>query len=92
MKSLKEANETYFNQLAKRSKKSRIHQPYQLMGLNLAEILGDRKHKSLYIKLAKKYNTDKLLQLAKSVAEKNYVNNKGAYFMKLLADLKNHNR
>ena len=95
MKPFKESSRGYFGELKSRSKKSRVHHDYQLTGLEIAEILKDRKHKSLYIKLAKKYNSAKLLALAKSVAEREYVKNKGAYFMRLLVLDKNgnpHNR
>lgn len=91
MKQLKESSRDYFGELKSRSKKSRVHRDYQLTGLEIAEILEDRKHKSLYIKLAKKYNSTKLLALAKSVAERKYVKNKGAYFMRLLTLEKNGN-
>ncbi len=74
----------YFKDLEKRSKKSRVHHPYQAAGLALAVILGDLKYKSLYIKLAKRYGGEVLLPLAKSVAEKKEVKNKAAYFMKIL--------
>ena len=84
MEPFQESSRVYFNHLEKRAKKSRVHQPYQLAGLNLAEILGDKKHKSLYIKLAKQGDYHDLLRLAKTIAEKPYVKNKGAYFMKVL--------
>jgi len=41
---------------------------------------------ALYMKLARDDNADKLLKLAKSVADRKNVENKGAYFMKLYAD------
>jgi len=50
----------------------------------LARILNDEKHKSLYIKLAKEYNGEKLVNLARRVAEKKNIKNRGAYFMKIL--------
>ncbi len=84
MKALKNSSHGYFKELERRSKKSRVHKSFQLAGLEIAEILRDRQHKSLYIKLAKKHNFQKLLELAKGVAEKEYVKNKGAYFMTLL--------
>ncbi len=77
--------------LKERAKKSKVYSPHQMTGLMLAEILGDEKHKSLYIKLAKKYQADKLLTLAKSVAGRKNVKNKGAYFMRLLYDGKDFN-
>lgn len=81
----------YLELLKERAKKSKVYSPHQMTGLMLAEILGDEKHKSLYIKLAKKYKADKLLTLAKSVAERKNVKNKGAYFMRLLYDDKDFN-
>lgn len=75
----------YIEILKKRAKESRVYSPHQLAGLLIAEILNDEKHKSLYMKLAKKHGTDKLLKLAKSVAERKNVQNKGAYFMKMLS-------
>ncbi len=74
----------YLDELKKRGKESRIYKEHQLIGLMVAEILEDETHKSLYIKLAKEHNRDKILKLAKSVAERKNVDNKGAYFMKLL--------
>lgn len=83
MKSLENINKEYLPILTDRAKKSKVYKPYQLTGLSLAELLADDKHKSLYIKLAKKYNNDYLLKLAKNIAEKKNITNKGAYFMKV---------
>jgi hypothetical protein len=74
----------YFEELAKRAKESHVHSAHQLAGLEIADILGDQKHKALYIKLAKKHGSHKLITLAKSVAEKKDVKNAGAYFMKII--------
>jgi len=71
-----------------RAKTSKIYSKHQMTGLMLAEILNDDKHKSLYIKLAKNHDNEKLLRLAKEVAEKKNVKNKGAYFMRLLHNKK----
>ena len=76
--------ERYLQELKRRSKESRIYRKYQLVGLLLAEILEDEKHKTLYIKLAKEGNGDRLLALAKDVAERKNIKKKGAYFMKIL--------
>lgn len=76
----------YFDRLAERAKKSRAYTPHQALGLEIAEILRDRAHKALYIKLAKEHNPERLLRLAKSVAERPQVKKRGAYFMKLLHD------
>lgn len=76
----------YLEELKRRKKESRVYSEHQLVGLLIAEILEDEEHKSLYMKLARDDNADKLLKLAKSVADRKNVENKGAYFMKLYAD------
>lgn len=81
---------SYFEELNRRSKKSRVHHRHQLIGLEIAEILSDRRHKSLYIKLAKKYDPDKLLELAKTIAQNPRIANKGAYFMRVISQDKSH--
>ena len=73
----------YFKTLEERAARSRAYTKHQLIGLEIAEILKDRSHKSLYIKLAKIHNPERLLRLAKSVAERPQVKKRGAYFMKL---------
>lgn len=84
MRSLENIGKDYIKQLAERKKTSRAYHEHQLIGLEIAQILEDAKHKSLYIRLAKKYGKEKLLPLAKSVAERKDVRNKGAYFMRVL--------
>lgn len=74
----------YLNTLKERGKTSHVYQKFQDIGLQLAEILRDTKHKALYIKLAKQYDESLLLSLAKDTAERQGVANKGAYFMKVL--------
>jgi hypothetical protein len=74
----------YFETLKERKKQSRIYLQYQLTGLEIARILGDENHKSLYIKLAKNFNGEELFILAKTIAENHRIENKGAYFMRLL--------
>lgn len=74
---------SYLEGLKERGKKSRITKPYQMTGLYLAKLLEDEKHKSLYIRLAKEYNANFLVGLAKEVNEKKNIKNKGAYFMRL---------
>lgn len=73
----------YLNTLKERSKGVRIHKKFQMTGLTIAQILGDEKHKSLYIKLAKKYDEHKLITTARNVAERKNIKNRGAYFMKV---------
>lgn len=83
MKGLEELNQKYFEKLTERASHSRVYRDYQLVGLQMAEILGDRQYKALYIKLAKEYNHDKLLELVNQIAERDTIRNKGAYFMKV---------
>lgn len=77
----------YLKKLKERAKKSRVSRKFQLDGLEIAEILGDEEHKSLYIKLSKEMNSNELRRLAKQVAENKNVKRKGAYFMTLLKNL-----
>jgi len=82
----------YLSVIKERGKKSRVYRKYQLTGLMLAEILGDEKHKSLYIKLAKEHSENFLLRTARDVAERATVKNRGAYFMRLITSHENRNR
>jgi hypothetical protein len=75
--------EEYLEELARRAKESHVYRKYQLIGLEISQILNDPKHKALYIKLAKEKNGDALMRLAKDIAERKNVKNKGAYFMRL---------
>ena len=77
-------NEKYLAELKKRSKESRVHRQFQLIGLEIADLLGDRAHKSLYIKLAKQKDPHDLMRIAKEVAGKGDVRRKGAYFMAIV--------
>lgn len=79
-------NKEYLATILERGKKSKVYRKYQETGLQLSEILSDKKHKALYIKLAKEHDEQRLLQLAKNIAEKKDVQNKGAYFMRVLFD------
>ena len=74
----------YLAILKERAKTSRVYKKYQLTGLLIAQLLDDEKHKSLYIKLAKEHNQQKLLALAKDISERKNVENRGAYFMRVL--------
>lgn len=71
----------YLDELARRRKESRVYRKHQLVGLEIAEILKDDVHRSLYIKLAKEGNPMRLLRVAKEIAENQNVHKKGAYFM-----------
>ena len=84
----KSLSKNYLDIIRERKKTSRVYVPHQATGLALTEILEDVKHKSLYIKLAKESNPQMLIELAKDVASRRSVKNKGAYFMKLLKEKK----
>ncbi|MFA4999451.1 MAG: hypothetical protein WC519_01860 [Parcubacteria group bacterium] len=73
----------YLDKIRERAKKSRIHSRHQMIGLMVADALGDNNHKSLYIKMAREENGEKMLYMAKSIAENPRVKNKGAYFMRI---------
>lgn len=74
----------YLGVLKERKRDFRISKKHQLLGVELAELLGDEKRAGFYIKLAKEMNHAALLRLAKDVAERHHVKNKAAYFTKLL--------
>ena len=74
----------YIQTLKERAQKSRVYKSYQFVGLTISQILNDEKHKSLYIKLAKEHPGDHLLGIAKDVAERKKIKNKGGYFMRVL--------
>lgn len=80
----KSDEQSYMELIEERRKQGRVTTPHQLIGLELAKILDDERHKSLYIKLAKEHDNHSLLILAKNIAEKPNVINKGAYFMRML--------
>lgn len=78
----------YLKNLREKGKKSRVYNHYQAIGLALSDILEDRSHKILYISLAKKYDAGRLLEIAKDIADRAGVRNRGAYFMKVLKEQK----
>jgi len=75
---------TYLETLAKRRKDTRAYSRHQALGAELGEILRDTAHTALYIKLAMQFDDAVLRTLAKRIAEKKEVKNKGAYFMRVL--------
>jgi hypothetical protein len=77
-------SEDYAKKLRERISKNRVYRDYQAIGLEIAETLEDKKHIALYIKLAREHSAHELLRIAKDVAQRNEVTNKGAYFMRLL--------
>ena len=74
----------YLSSLKERGENKRVNKNYQLIGLEIADMLEDREHKALYIKLAKEQSEEKLRGLAKNIAGRKNVKNKGAYFMRVL--------
>ena len=79
--------EDYLKELKKRAGESKVYSKHQLAGLEIAEYLEDEKHKSLYIKLAKQNNPERLLGIAKEISQNKNVANKGAYFMTVVKTL-----
>lgn len=88
MEKFNELSGKYLETLTERAKKSKVYQSHQLLGLTLAEILDDNRHKALYMKMAKKHDNYHLLHLAKKIAERKNITNKGAYFMKIFFNKK----
>ena len=81
--SLKLQFNAYLDKMRERAKKNRIHSRHQMIGLMVADTLRDPKYKSLYIKMAREEDGEKMLYIAKSIAENTRVKNKGAYFMRM---------
>jgi hypothetical protein len=77
----KEKAADYLKLIEERAKQSHVYTKHQLIGLVLAEMLGDEDHKSFYMRLAKDYPENELFSLAGDVAENDQIKNKGAYFM-----------
>lgn len=80
----------YMGELAERGEKNknRVSVKFQSTGLAIAEILEDRGHKALYIKLSKALDEEKLMTLAKDISKNSRIKNRGAYFMKRVQQLK----
>lgn len=79
----------YLKSIRERAENKRVGHKHQLIGLEVADILNDRDHKALYIKLVKEFGEQKIMALAKDVAGRNNIKNKGAYFMRMLHMKKN---
>lgn len=86
MEPIKRIAREYWKTLEERARDARVSHPHQLIGLEIAEILRDDRHRALYIKLAKLHDGEWLLGLAKRIRENNTVKRKGAYFMRLVAN------
>ncbi|MBI5732419.1 hypothetical protein HY967_00460 [Candidatus Jorgensenbacteria bacterium] len=85
---MEKPSQSYMDALRERANTSHAYTSHQLIGLEIADILEDPKHKALYIKLAKEHGPHELLKLAKDVASRSNINNMGAYFMRLVGELK----
>jgi len=83
MENLEKIIPEYLKKLNKRGAESHVYQSHQWVGLQLASLLNDPEHKSLYMKLAKEHDAQDLLSLAKRISENDNIKNKGAYFMKV---------
>lgn len=83
--------EDYLKTLKDRKEKGkgRVNHSHQFIGLSIAKMLDDDNHKSLYIKLAKNNDEQDLMKVAKDVADRKNINNKGAYFMKVWKEYSN---
>lgn len=88
MKAARVNPDEYLKTLEARGAPHRVTRSFQLIGLEIATILRDLEHRSLYIKLSKELDPSVLLNLAKQVAERRGVKNRGAYFMSLLEDVR----
>lgn len=77
-------DKNYIDKLKERGKESHVYTKFQLIGLEIATLLNDTKHKALYIKLCKDKNPETLLAIARDVADRKTIENKGGYFMKVL--------
>lgn len=88
MKGISSDSGEYLKDLKQRGDESHVYHSHQFVGLEIAMLLKDLAHKSLYIKMAKAHNADQLLALAKSVSLKRDIKAPGAYFMKLVQGIK----
>jgi hypothetical protein len=87
MEDIKNISKDYIKTLFKRSRESKIYKPFQSTGLILSETLNDPENKAIYMRLAKIYNNQQLIGKARDIAERKNIENKGAYFMKMLKDV-----
>ena len=67
----------------KRGRMSKVFKKYQWDGLEIAALLKDESHKTLYIKLVKENPNLDLVALARDISSRKNIGNKGAYFMTL---------
>ncbi|MEK7462795.1 MAG: hypothetical protein AAB621_00295 [Patescibacteria group bacterium] len=88
MEGLNNIKKDYLKTLAKRAKESKVYKPFQSTGLMLAEILDDSENKAIYMRLCKIYDNQELIIKARDVAERRGIANMGAYFMKMIKDVR----
>lgn len=77
---------SYIKALKTRGVKARVTQQFQLIGLEVALALKDMAHKAIYIKHAKEFGADRVLAIAKDVADRRDVKNPAAYYMKMMKE------
>lgn len=65
-----------------------VSQSFQIVGYEMAQKLGDLKHKSLYIKLAKEEPRSRLEQAFRFAIDYPKAQNRGKLFMYKLKELK----
>ena len=75
-------------QSRKMTRDYRCSHEFQAFGNRLAEELGDRKHRSLYIKLAKSEDRNLLEEARVSVLESKKAQTKGRLFMWKIGQIK----
>jgi hypothetical protein len=73
--------------LEKKRESQRISREFQDYGVRLAEVLGDSKHKSLYIKLSKEKPRKALEEALSYVMDYPHAKNRGRLFMWKLKEL-----
>lgn len=73
----------------RRKESQRISKEFQDFGVRLSEVLGDSKHKSLYIKLAKEKPRQALEEALSYVQDYPHARTKGRLFMWRLKELLN---
>ena len=88
MEDIKNISREYIKTLSKRARASKVYKEFQSTGLMLAEILDDQENKAIYMRLCKIYDNQELIIKARDVAERRSITNMGAYFMKMIKDVR----
>ena len=80
------------HRVEKRKESQRVSQEFQDYGIRLSEMLGDSKHKSLYIKLAKEKPRKALEEALSYVLDYPHAHTRGRLFMWKLKELLNSDK